>query len=224
MGCADNVIDEYLEVLAGLVHLFELQFEDADSGRQGVQVVTCPHIEHAARCLGMSPNLLQEALCKKTVKRTCARDRNQVEIFKTDRSVQQAQNAQAALVKMIYSRLFEHIVLKINDALQVAGHQQSQGKQNIGILDIYGFEKLEVNSFEQLCINLANERLQEFFRDKVIVAEQGMYKQQGIGVEPIEILSSAELLSAIEGTLMKLHEMNAEGAKVKKTDEQFTKA
>ena len=76
----------------------------------------------------------------------------------------QALFARDALSKSIYSRLFDWIVVKVNKALERKSSSKTKDKDKkhkfIGVLDIYGFETFEINSFEQFCINFANEKLQ----------------------------------------------------------------
>ncbi|CAD7971772.1 unnamed protein product [Amoebophrya sp. A120] len=124
MNFSPEQIEEVLETLGGLIHLFELDFEDAASG-QGIQVVESPHVAEAARLLGMSVNSLCESLCKKTLIRPKRNNQGRDSVFKTDRTPAQAKNAQEALVKMLYKRLFEHIVAQINSSLLVAGQTQN---------------------------------------------------------------------------------------------------
>ncbi|CAD7962196.1 unnamed protein product [Amoebophrya sp. A25] len=69
--------------------------------------------------------------------------------------------------------------------------------KTIGILDIYGFEQLERNSFEQLCINLANEHLQQFFVDNVLLGEQELYRREGLQWKPVSCPDCTECVSAI---------------------------
>jgi len=78
-----------------------------------------------------------------------------------------------ALAKNLYARLFDWLVAAINRKISALGSaQQRSNKRSIGILDIYGFESFKENSFEQLCINLANERLQQQFNQHVFKGEQ----------------------------------------------------
>ena len=76
-----------------------------------------------------------------------------------------------ALAKNLYARLFDWLVAAINRKISALGSGQ-RSKRSIGILDIYGFESFVENSFEQLCINLANERLQQQFNQHVFKGEQ----------------------------------------------------
>ena len=77
---------------------------------------------------------------------------------------QKAAAARDALAKAIYDRIFRWIVNRINQLLAPTA-EEMEDEREIGILDIFGFEKFERNSFEQLCINLANEQLQFFFNE-----------------------------------------------------------
>ncbi|PWZ32837.1 Myosin-17 [Zea mays] len=99
-----------------------------------------------------------------------------------------------ALAKIIYSRLFDWIVEKIN----VSIGQDPNSKQLIGVLDIYGFESFKVNSFEQLCINYTNEKLQQHFNQHVFKMEQEEYTREEINWSYIEFVDNQDVLDLIE--------------------------
>lgn len=84
----------------------------------------------------------------------------------------------------MYSRLFDWIVVKINQSLQ--------GERNkfIGFLDIFGFEIFQKNSFEQLCINYANERLQQLFNSSTFKEEETVYRNEGVQFQHIEFIDN----------------------------------
>nr|XP_020473206.1 myosin-10-like isoform X4 [Monopterus albus] len=90
---------------------------------------------------------------------------------------EQADFAVAALAKATYERLFRWLVYRINRALD---RRQRQGASFIGILDIAGFEIFQLNSFEQLCINYTNEKLQQLFNHTMFILEQEEYQREGI--------------------------------------------
>uniref|UniRef100_A0A2K5J7E8 Myosin motor domain-containing protein n=1 Tax=Colobus angolensis palliatus TaxID=336983 RepID=A0A2K5J7E8_COLAP len=90
---------------------------------------------------------------------------------------EQADFAVEALAKATYERLFRWILTRVNKALDKT-HQQ--GASFLGILDIAGFEIFEVNSFEQLCINYTNEKLQQLFNHTMFILEQEEYQREGI--------------------------------------------
>ncbi|XP_067875475.1 myosin-9-like isoform X2 [Heterodontus francisci] len=90
---------------------------------------------------------------------------------------EQADFAVEALAKATYERLFRWLVLRINKALD---RTKRQGASFVGILDIAGFEIFELNSFEQLCINYTNEKLQQLFNHTMFILEQEEYQREGI--------------------------------------------
>ena len=78
--------------------------------------------------------------------------------------------------------MFDWLVARINESLLT----DSETRAFIGVLDIFGFEQFEVNSFEQLCINFANERLQAHFNSSVFKTEQEIYIREAIRWDPID--------------------------------------
>uniref|UniRef100_A0A8D2DVR1 Myosin heavy chain 14 n=1 Tax=Sciurus vulgaris TaxID=55149 RepID=A0A8D2DVR1_SCIVU len=92
-------------------------------------------------------------------------------------SKEQADFALEALAKATYERLFRWLVLRLNRALD---RSPRQGASFLGILDIAGFEIFQLNSFEQLCINYTNEKLQQLFNHTMFVLEQEEYQREGI--------------------------------------------
>jgi myosin heavy subunit len=92
--------------------------------------------------------------------------------YEKDLNAKQASGSRDALAKAIYEKLFSWIVSMVNDSL--ASHKPSSAF--IGILDIFGFEIFTINSFEQLCINYANEKLQSLFNMHIFVMEQELVR------------------------------------------------
>jgi myosin protein heavy chain len=90
---------------------------------------------------------------------------------------EQVEFAVEAITKAIYERMFKWIVQRINKSLD---RSKRQGASFIGILDIAGFEIFQLNSFEQLCINYTNEKLQQLFNHTMFVLEQEEYKREGL--------------------------------------------
>ena len=90
----------------------------------------------------------------------------------------------------IYDRLFSWIVKKINSAIDpVHSGKKHVGNKVIGVLDIYGFEIFDENSFEQLCINYCNEKLQQLFIELVLKSEQEEYKRENIQWTQVNFIS-----------------------------------
>lgn len=108
-----------------------------------------------------------------------------------------AENARDALAKHIYAKLFQHIVNIVNKHLE-SGHKQHCF---IGVLDIYGFETFEINSFEQFCINYANEKLQQQFNQHIFKLEQEQYLSEGIDWTMIDFYDNQPCIELIESKL-----------------------
>ncbi|XP_062922042.1 unconventional myosin-Va isoform X4 [Mobula hypostoma] len=109
----------------------------------------------------------------------------------------QALNARDALAKHIYASLFNWIVHHVNKALRASVKQHSF----IGVLDIYGFETFEINSFEQFCINYANEKLQQQFNMHVFKLEQEEYMKEQIPWTLIDFYDNQPCINLIEAKL-----------------------
>lgn len=113
-------------------------------------------------------------------------------------SISTAQAAKDALAKHIYAKLFQYIVQVINKSLNTGSRKQNSF---IGVLDIYGFETFEVNSFEQFCINYANEKLQQQFNQHVFKLEQEEYLKEGITWTMIDFYDNQPCIDLIESKL-----------------------
>ncbi|KAJ1071243.1 hypothetical protein K5549_021025, partial [Capra hircus] len=107
-------------------------------------------------------------------------------------NVEQVTYAVGALSKSIYERMFKWLVARINRVLDAKLSRQFF----IGILDITGFEMLDYNSLEQLCINFTNEKLQQFFNQHTLVLEQEEYRREGI--DWVSIDSGLDLQACVD--------------------------
>uniref|UniRef100_A0AAY4D8H3 Uncharacterized protein n=1 Tax=Denticeps clupeoides TaxID=299321 RepID=A0AAY4D8H3_9TELE len=99
------------------------------------------------------------------------------EVVQKAQTKEQADFATEALAKATFERLFKWILSRVNKALDKT---KRQGASFLGILDIAGFEIFEDNSFEQLCINYTNEKLQQLFNHTMFILEQEEYQREGI--------------------------------------------
>ncbi|XP_063501482.1 myosin-IIIb [Symphalangus syndactylus] len=142
----------------------------------------------AASVLCISPEELQEALTSH-----CVVTRGET-IIRAN-TVDRAADVRDAMSKALYGRLFSWIVNRINTLLQPDKNICSAGDgMNVGILDIFGFENFQRNSFEQLCINIANEQIQYYFNQHVFALEQMEYQNEGIDAIPVEYQDNRPLL------------------------------
>ena len=106
---------------------------------------------------------------------------------------EQALDSKDTLAKALYSNMFDWIIYSVNQTLKT-----SEAPFSVGILDIFGFEVFELNSFEQLCINYANEKLQLHFNEVIFNEEMKMYEEEGIPSEHIDFVDNAQCVALIE--------------------------
>uniref|UniRef100_A0A8B9IXL2 Myosin IXA n=1 Tax=Amazona collaria TaxID=241587 RepID=A0A8B9IXL2_9PSIT len=103
-----------------------------------------------------------------------------------------------SMAKSLYSALFDWIVFRINHALLNSKDMEESSKTlSIGVLDIFGFEDYENNSFEQFCINFANERLQHYFNQHIFKLEQEEYRAEGISWHNIDYIDNSSCINLI---------------------------
>lgn len=112
-------------------------------------------------------------------------------------STEQSLDVRDAFVKGIYGRMFVWIVNKINSAIHKQKQSSNHYRTSIGVLDIFGFENFNMNSFEQFCINYANENLQQFFVRHIFKLEQEEYNVETINWRHIEFVDNQDALDLI---------------------------
>ncbi|XP_034387321.1 unconventional myosin-Va isoform X2 [Cyclopterus lumpus] len=133
-------------------------------------------------------------------------------------SGQQAVEARDALAKHIYGQLFSWTVQRLNSALR---SQRGQAKSFTGVLDIYGFETFDRNSFEQFCINYANEKLQQQFNRHVFHLEQEEYVREELAWSRIEFSDNQQCINLLDGHLGLFDLLDEECRMPKGSDESY---
>ena len=159
-GFDENRLDQIHQVLALILLLGNIDF-DTDSRGRGDRYMTLDVMGPLAECaklLQCEPSDVGHGLAS-TVMVTRG------DTIIKENSQQDALDARDAMAKALYGRLFSWVVNQVNNLLGETFVDNVS--KTIGVLDIFGFESLEVNSLEQLCINVANEQLQEFFNSHV---------------------------------------------------------
>ncbi|XP_061172927.1 myosin-IIIb-like [Saccostrea echinata] len=185
VGFTDEEEENLFSIIAGVLHLGNVTFDMDDNDASFVEDENGP-IKMAAKVLGIGGGELIGTLTNMV---TFTRG----EQVKRHYTKAMAEDARDAMSKSLYGRLFGWIVNKINQLL--AQREQSGNEpREIGILDIFGFEHFEKNSFEQACINLANEQLQFFFNQHVFKMEQEEYIREGIDWKEIKFVDNQPLL------------------------------
>uniref|UniRef100_A0A8C6LYI4 Myosin ID n=1 Tax=Nothobranchius furzeri TaxID=105023 RepID=A0A8C6LYI4_NOTFU len=139
----------------------------------------------------------EENVEKALLYRTVATGRDVIE---KQHTTQEASYGRDALAKAMYERLFCWIVGRINDIIEVKNYDaRIHGKNTvIGVLDIYGFEIFQNNSFEQFCINYCNEKLQQLFIQLVLKQEQEEYQREGIPWKHIDYFNNQIIVDLVE--------------------------
>ncbi|XP_023367723.1 unconventional myosin-VIIa [Otolemur garnettii] len=202
---------EISKLLAAILHLGNLQyeartFENLDS----CEVLFSPSLATAASLLEVNSPDLMSCLTSRTLI-------TRGETVSTPLSREQALDVRDAFVKGIYGRLFVWIVDKINAAIYKPPSQEVKScRRSIGLLDIFGFENFAVNSFEQLCINFANEHLQQFFVRHVFKLEQEEYDLESIDWLHIEFTDNQDALDMIANKPMNIISLIDEESKFPK--------
>ncbi|KIH64250.1 myosin head [Ancylostoma duodenale] len=153
-------------------------------------------VDLVAQLLNIRTEALMQAL---TMKRHVMKAETVITRFSVSEGEFQAINTRDAMAKCLYNALFHWIVLRINQALMRKDVSGSIGYY-IGILDIFGFEDVgaQWNSFEQLCINYANEHLQAYFNQHIFQFEQEEYQSQGICWTNIEYTDNTECVQLFQ--------------------------
>lgn len=145
------------------------------------------HLNAAAELLMCDHGKLENALIKRKI--------NTPEgVITTTVDPNSATVSRDGLAKQIYSRLFDWLVSRLNASIG----QDENSQYLIGVLDIYGFESFKTNSFEQLCINFTNEKLQQHFNQNVFKMEQEEYNREQIDWSYIEFVDNQDVLDLIE--------------------------
>ncbi|XP_042045753.1 myosin-6-like [Salvia splendens] len=189
VGISDEEQDGIFRVVAAILHLGNIEFGKASDidASQPKDDQSRFHLKTVAELLMCDEQCLEDSLCKRVM---VTRD----ETITKSLNATDAAVSRDALAKIVYSRLFDWLVDKINNSIG----QDSTSKLLIGLLDIYGFESFNTNSFEQFCINLTNEKLQQHFNQHVFKMEQEEYTKEEIDWSYIEFVDNQDILDLIE--------------------------
>uniref|UniRef100_A0A673YVT6 Unconventional myosin-Ic n=1 Tax=Salmo trutta TaxID=8032 RepID=A0A673YVT6_SALTR len=188
VGFNEDEVEELLNIIASVLHLGNIQYGGEDSGN--AYITTDTQIKYLARLLGVDGLVLKEAL---THKKIIAKG----EELKSPLNLEQAASARDALSKAVYGRTFTWLVNKINVSLAYRDETYKNASV-IGLLDIYGFEVFQHNSFEQFCINYCNEKLQQLFIELTLKSEQDEYEAEGITWEPVQYFNNKIICDLVE--------------------------
>ena len=189
LSFTDEEFWEIMKLLAGILHIGNLKYkstvvQNMDAGCEISDSIG--NLIRVSNILGVAKTLLNDALVHKTI---FAHGERVISNLSKDQAIE----SRDAFVKAIYGKVFVRIVEKINKTI----FKSLKNKTSIGVLDIFGFENFNSNGFEQLCINYANENLQQFFVKYIFKLEQEEYTSEGINWKNIEFVDNQNILDMI---------------------------
>ncbi|XP_056144822.1 unconventional myosin-Ib isoform X4 [Lampris incognitus] len=190
VGFMEDEVQSVLELVAAVLKLGNIEFkpESRCNGFDESRVKDKNDLKEMCELLGIEQSVLERAFSYRTVEA-------KMEKVSTTLNVAQAYYARDALAKNLYSRLFSWLVARINESIKA---QTKSRHKVMGVLDIYGFEIFEDNSFEQFIINYCNEKLQQIFIELTLREEQEEYIREGIEWTNIEYFNNAIICDLIE--------------------------
>lgn len=220
IGLDDEEKLDLFRVVAGVLHLGNIDFEEAGSTSGGCNLKnkSTQSLEYCAELLGLDEDDLRVSLTTRVMLTTAGGTKGTV--IKVPLKVEQANNARDALAKTVYSHLFDHVVNRVNQCFPF-----ETSSYFIGVLDIAGFEYFEHNSFEQFCINYCNEKLQQFFNERILKEEQELYQKEGLGVNEVHYVDNQDCIDLIEAKLVGILDiLDEENRLPQPSDQHFTSA
>mmetsp|Transcript_41275 Transcript_41275/g.66676 ORF Transcript_41275/g.66676 Transcript_41275/m.66676 type:complete len:1698 (-) Transcript_41275:250-5343(-) len=190
IGISRNEITQVLRMVAAVLHLGNVKFDAPPNNSEGSMAMSecSSSVEMASNLLGVERKALESSLCNQTRVTRSERIRSPI-------NVRQAADNRDALAKAIYGIVFGFIVSTSNKSI---GYVEDV-KLFAGVLDIFGFECFKMNSFEQLCINFTNERLQQFFNSFVFKLEEQLYEREGIEWDALDFPDNQDSVDMLSG-------------------------
>ncbi|XP_060944203.1 unconventional myosin-Ib isoform X2 [Limanda limanda] len=190
VGFMEDEVQSVLELVAAVLKLGNIEFkpDSRSNGSDESRIKDKNDLKEMCELLGIEQSVLERAFSYRTVEAKS-------EKVSTTLNVAQAYYARDALAKNLYSRLFSWLVTRINESIKAQGKTRHKV---MGVLDIYGFEIFEDNSFEQFIINYCNEKLQQIFIELTLREEQEEYIREGIEWTNIEYFNNAVICDLIE--------------------------
>ncbi|CAI4712504.1 CMF_collapsed_G0043040.mRNA.1.CDS.1 [Saccharomyces cerevisiae] len=190
IGLGQDEQDQIFRMLAAILWIGNVSFIENEEGN--AQVRDTSVTDFVAYLLQIDSQLLIKSLVERIMETNHGMKRGSV--YHVPLNIVQADAVRDALAKAIYNNLFDWIVSRVNKSLQAF----PGAEKSIGILDIYGFEIFEHNSFEQICINYVNEKLQQIFIQLTLKSEQETYEREKIQWTPIKYFDNKVVCDLIE--------------------------
>ncbi|QIW95873.1 hypothetical protein AMS68_001391 [Peltaster fructicola] len=190
IGMSQAEQDNIFRMLATILWIGNVSFKEDDNGN--ATIVDQSVVDFVAYLLEVESAHVNKALTTRIIE--TSRGGRRGSTYDVPMNIAQATSVRDALSKAIYTNMFDWIVQRVNQSLRARGAIS----HSIGILDIYGFEIFERNSFEQLCINYVNEKLQQIFIQLTLKTEQEEYAREQIQWTPIKYFDNKVVCELIE--------------------------
>ncbi|OWF54075.1 uncharacterized protein LOC110445657 [Mizuhopecten yessoensis] len=193
IGFSDQEVYQLIQMLAAVLHIGNIEFQvDEETG--GVAIVDEVYVSIVMEILNLG-----EANSASLISALISRPRVVMgETIVSFKTIQQAEDGRDALAKELYNSLFNGIIDRINRELRPEQSSAGDGHSlTIGILDISGFENLRLNSFEQLLINMTNERLHQYFQQQIFDAERADYKRENVSSTDVTFKDNGDVLKLL---------------------------
>uniref|UniRef100_A0A672JQ47 Myosin IXAa n=1 Tax=Salarias fasciatus TaxID=181472 RepID=A0A672JQ47_SALFA len=178
-------------LLSAILHLGNIRYKRKTYRDDSIDICNPEVLPVVSELLEVKEEMLFEAL---TTRKTVTVGEKLIVPYK----LSEAGTVRDSMAKSLYSALFDWIVFRINHALlNIRDLEETTKILSIGVLDIFGFEDYENNSFEQFCINFANERLQHYFNQHTFKLEQEEYRSEGISWRNIDYIDNTGCINLI---------------------------
>ncbi|KAL8563942.1 hypothetical protein ACOMHN_059372 [Nucella lapillus] len=190
IGFQPEEVKSVYQVLVAILHLGNVDFVETDNhhGGESCTVANTHILKIVSEMLGLDVKDLQDCLISTGM---VAKG----EVIVRANSVQEAVNARDAMSKALYGRLFSWIVNHISALLKPSRAGIKEDERLVtGLLDIFGFENFKTNSFEQLCINIANEQIQYYFNQHIFAWELAEYAEEGVDARQVSYVDNRPIL------------------------------
>ncbi|KAK5901833.1 hypothetical protein CesoFtcFv8_007152 [Champsocephalus esox] len=191
VGFLPTTRKQIFSLLSAILHLGNIRYKKKTYRDDSIDICNPEGLPVVSELLEVKEEMLLEAL---TTRKTVTVGERLIVPYK----LAEAGTVRDSMAKSLYSALFDWIVFRTNHALLNNKDLEDNSKTlSIGVLDIFGFEDYENNSFEQFCINFANERLQHYFNQHIFKLEQEEYRAEGITWHHIEYIDNSGCLNLI---------------------------
>ncbi|KAM7039388.1 unconventional myosin-IXa isoform 4-T4 [Acridotheres tristis] len=182
---------QIFSLLSAILHLGNIRYKKKTYRDDSIDICNPEILPVVSELLEVKEEMLFEAL---VTRKTVTVGEKLILPYKLAEAV----TVRNSMAKSLYSALFDWIVFRINHALLNSKDMEESTKTlSIGVLDIFGFEDYENNSFEQFCINFANERLQHYFNQHIFKLEQEEYRAEGISWHNIDYIDNSSCINLI---------------------------